>query len=470
MSGKDNDNNTLHLDTISLEDEDNHHADEESPPSIDNETSTTHRNNNNDKRPALSVLAQQRRDDYRLALRKRGIPPPPYGILGLCWAAGAVRADVAYVRQKQSQPRPVLGPQQEPTNPPYFAYAFCAVCTVLLVVSFHVSHWRFDLRDNYMLGPSSTTLEQLGALSSDSILQDREWYRLGTAVVLHAGLLHWGVNMLAILWLGSILEPQWGSIRSGLVFGASAVAANLLTVLLSPPWMVAVGASGGICGWLGAAMVDGLLHWPMITLSSCLLEEQEDEASSAPSSSKHFATYKVVLWLGAELAALFLFGWMIPSVDNVAHMAGLLYGAALAAVAVPTSNGRAFLGLTVPRREQRWHWWLRTAAALAGLVGILTSAGYLHHHHELADLPCRGDCYRYLSCAPFGWLDKACDPCQFLWGYSGSISRQGVLTAELICPYGEVASLVTEPEEDTGLIIGDDEIDWNGLCHASCDL
>ena len=80
-----------------------------------------------------------------------------------------------------------------------------------------------------------------------------EWYRLVTGGFLHANALHILMNMAALWFLGSQLEPALGRLRFGVVYGSSLLAGSLGVMLLSPH-QVTVGASGAIFGLLGAVV------------------------------------------------------------------------------------------------------------------------------------------------------------------------------------------------------------------------
>lgn len=100
---------------------------------------------------------------------------------------------------------------------------------------------RFDL-DYGLFGPA---------------VADGEWYRLVTGGFLHAGLLHLGMNMLALWILGGQIEPVLGKARFVGVYVASLLAASLGVMVLSPNDLT-VGASGAIFGLLGLALANQL--------------------------------------------------------------------------------------------------------------------------------------------------------------------------------------------------------------------
>jgi membrane associated rhomboid family serine protease len=94
-----------------------------------------------------------------------------------------------------------------------------------------------------------------GALIGAAIDLNGDWYRLVTAMFLHAGLLHIAFNMLALYWLGTVVEQALGSWRFLLVYFVSGLAGSAGALLATGPFAVTVGASGAIFGIMGALLV-----------------------------------------------------------------------------------------------------------------------------------------------------------------------------------------------------------------------
>jgi membrane associated rhomboid family serine protease len=99
------------------------------------------------------------------------------------------------------------------------------------------------------------TLFEHGALVGARIYTDGDWYRLLTAMFLHASLLHLAFNMLALYWLGTIVEQALGTWRYLLLYFVSGIAGSAGALLFSSPFAVTVGASGAIFGVMGALLV-----------------------------------------------------------------------------------------------------------------------------------------------------------------------------------------------------------------------
>lgn len=81
-----------------------------------------------------------------------------------------------------------------------------------------------------------------------------EWWRLLTAVFLHYGPLHLGMNMLVLWLLGQGVEDYFGHARFALLYVVAGLAGSAGALLWSPNALT-VGASGAIWGIMGAAIV-----------------------------------------------------------------------------------------------------------------------------------------------------------------------------------------------------------------------
>ena len=156
-------------------------------------------------------------------------------------------------------------------------------------------------------------------------LADGEWWRLITSAFLHAGIIHLGMNMLALWWFGGALEAALGRGRFLLLYVVSGLAGSAGALLLSPE-AVTVGASGAIFGMLGAALV---------------LERQQ-----------------IYVFGGGALGVIILnlaFTFLVPNISIGGHLGGLA-GGALGALAL-SRFGRGHAAYGRP--------------GLVGLVGLL---------------------------------------------------------------------------------------------------
>lgn len=96
-----------------------------------------------------------------------------------------------------------------------------------------------------------------GALVPAFVLQEGQWWRIFTGAFLHGGLLHIGVNMMSLWFLGRFIEYALGPWRMLFVYLVSLGAAGLGVVYFSSPLVPTVGASGAIFGLFGALFAIG---------------------------------------------------------------------------------------------------------------------------------------------------------------------------------------------------------------------
>ncbi|GAA3042109.1 rhomboid family intramembrane serine protease [Streptomyces glomeratus] len=82
-----------------------------------------------------------------------------------------------------------------------------------------------------------------------------QWYRLLTAMFLHANYVHILFNMLSLWWIGGPLEAALGRARYLALYFTSGLAGSALTYLIAAPTQPSLGASGAIFGLFGATAV-----------------------------------------------------------------------------------------------------------------------------------------------------------------------------------------------------------------------
>jgi membrane associated rhomboid family serine protease len=80
------------------------------------------------------------------------------------------------------------------------------------------------------------------------------WYRLVTAMFLHASILHIAFNMVALYFIGTPVEQYLGKLRYVGLYFVSGLAGSA-GALLSAPHTFSLGASGAVFGVLGAMMI-----------------------------------------------------------------------------------------------------------------------------------------------------------------------------------------------------------------------
>lgn len=132
-----------------------------------------------------------------------------------------------------------------------------------------------------------------------SHVQSGEIYRLLTSAFTHVSIIHIGMNMYALYIIGSQVETYIGKKKFLLVYLFSGITGALLSCVVNRGW--SIGASGAIFGLMGALLYFGI-HYRMY-LSSSLKNS-------------------IIPLIVANLAM----GFIIPNVDNAAHIGGLVGG------------------------------------------------------------------------------------------------------------------------------------------------
>ncbi|XP_058109622.1 RHOMBOID-like protein 1 isoform X2 [Magnolia sinica] len=117
-----------------------------------------------------------------------------------------------------------------------------------------------SLKENPLFGPSSSTLEKMGALEVSKVVGGHEGWRLITCIWLHAGVVHILANMLSLIFIGIRLEQEFGFVRIGMLYVISGFGGSLLSALFIQS-SISVGASGALFGLLGGMLSELITNW-----------------------------------------------------------------------------------------------------------------------------------------------------------------------------------------------------------------
>lgn len=99
------------------------------------------------------------------------------------------------------------------------------------------------------------TLLRYGAGIPELTFGQGEWWRLITPMFLHAGLIHFLFNTMALVSLGPLAEEEYGTERFAFIYLASGIVGTIVAQFVGG--VRTVGASGAICGLLGLLLVHG---------------------------------------------------------------------------------------------------------------------------------------------------------------------------------------------------------------------
>ncbi|KAM3312430.1 hypothetical protein ACQJBY_032384 [Aegilops geniculata] len=168
------------------------------------------------------------------------------------------------------------------------------------------------LKENPLLGPSSTTLLKMGALDVSKVVQGRQGWRLITCIWLHAGVVHLLINVLCLLFIGIRLEQEFGFVRIGLVYLISGFGGSLMSALFIRA-SISVGASGALFGLIGSMLSELITNWSLYANKFAWINQRRvaPGPQAAPAERKH-KTYQYILWIVA--AILLIVGFTVAIV------------------------------------------------------------------------------------------------------------------------------------------------------------
>uniref|UniRef100_A0A2N9G812 RHOMBOID-like protein n=1 Tax=Fagus sylvatica TaxID=28930 RepID=A0A2N9G812_FAGSY len=120
------------------------------------------------------------------------------------------------------------------------------------------------LSENPLLGPSSSTLGEMGALQRRFLTEYHQTWRLFAFPCLHAGAIHLVINLCSVIFIGVLLEQEFGPFRIGVLYILSAFVGTLVAALFVKNSPV-VGSSGALYGLIGAMLSVLIRNWKIYT-------------------------------------------------------------------------------------------------------------------------------------------------------------------------------------------------------------
>lgn len=167
-----------------------------------------------------------------------------------------------------------------------------------------------------VLAPSVNALQVLGATGTVSIGYGG-WWTLVAANYLHGGLLHIFFNMVVIKQICPLIIGLYGTHRFFIIYTLSGVGGFMASFIAGIP--VTIGASAALFGTFGAALYYG----------------------KSRGGTFGQTIYKQI---GIWAVVIIVFGFLVPQVDNWAHIGGLATGALAALLLGYHENSRERLG------------------------------------------------------------------------------------------------------------------------------
>ena len=181
--------------------------------------------------------------------------------------------------------------------------------------------------------------------------QDGQWWRLGTAMFVHFGVVHLTLNMWALWDVGRLLEGLLGRWRFATLYLGSGVLGNAVSLVVQGNQAVSGGASGAVFSLYGALLV---FLWR---------ERRQVDRSE----------FRWLFGGGLVFTALMLgLGFVLPGIDNAAHAGGLVAGALLGGLLASPWTAQS-----PPVRARQWASAVGLVLMVAWLWRMLPAPPYL---------------------------------------------------------------------------------------------
>jgi rhomboid protease GluP len=179
--------------------------------------------------------------------------------------------------------------------------------------------------------PDNRSLLLLGATGTIPIDRLHRWWTLVSANYLHGGILHILFNMVAFRQLGSFVLQEYGVYRMVIFYTLGGVIGFLVSYVAGVTFTI--GASAAVCSLIGATLYYG----------------------KSRGGAYGQAIYRQI---GGWAVAIFLFGLLMPGINNWGHGGGMCAGVGLAFL----------LGYQEKRRESLFHKILAGGCVLLTIV------------------------------------------------------------------------------------------------------
>lgn len=147
------------------------------------------------------------------------------------------------------------------------------------------------------------------------LVKMNEVYRLISGTFLHIDIVHFLSNAYALYVIGKASESYFGKGKFILIYFFSAITGSLLSIAMSNA--VSIGASGAIFGLLGSLLYFG--YYYRVYFGNVLLKQ-----------------------IGPVIILNLMIGFMVPGIDNFAHIGGLIGGILISkAVGINSRNNKS---------------------------------------------------------------------------------------------------------------------------------
>ncbi|KAK7064295.1 rhomboid-like protein [Favolaschia claudopus] len=208
------------------------------------------------------------------------------------------------------------------------------------------------------------TIEEICGFGGFHGKDPNQWFRFITPIFLHAGFIHLILNMLAQLTVSAQVEREMGTGGFFITYFAAGIFGNVLGANFALVARPSIGASGSIFGCIAVTWVDLFAHWKY-----------------------HYRPVRKLVFMTIELIIGVAVGY-IPYVDNFAHLGGFLMALFVGTIFYPV--------ISVSRR----HKIIMTSARILAIPVAVILFVLLTRNFYTSDPYAACEGCRYLSCFP----------------------------------------------------------------------
>jgi rhomboid protease GluP len=160
----------------------------------------------------------------------------------------------------------------------------------------------FSMNPLNFLSPSNPSLLLMGATGTIPIDRYHRWWTVLSANYLHGGILHIFFNMMAFRQLAQLVLREYGVHRMFIIYTLGGIVGFGVSYLAGVS--LTIGASAAVCALIGASLYFG-------------------------KSRGGVYGHAVYRQIGGWAVGLFLFGLLVPGINNWGHGGGIVAGALL---------------------------------------------------------------------------------------------------------------------------------------------
>lgn len=246
-------------------------------------------------------------------------------------------------------------------KPVFVTWVLIAICLVLYGWCLWIDH---GLLDEWSGSPRVALYA--GANWRPLVLEHDQWWRTLSSMYLHAGLLHIGFNVYALYILGPTVERLSGPGRFFVIIFVSGLVGSLASLFFNGN--PSVGISGAVFGIVGALLG--------------ITRKFKDELPDPMAKSIRTAMIQIAL-------INLLIGFMVPMIDNSAHVGGFVGGFVVALL----MGSRLREGAKGPQLQRV------AALVLAGVTLVAIGAMFKQSKDCMSSEPLFMQCYGKLLSA-----------------------------------------------------------------------